>query len=108
MLDQVKPELPVWVLNLDLEPRPVEGESFRGYCTRIGLDPDEVLVELKDQTAPLANCRLAHALRQRHHERYQRWLNAHLAARIPLERRKMLRMWSENVVYPNSRRNNGA
>ena len=104
MLDQVEPRLPAWVINADLEPRPEGGESYRDYVARIGFDPDELLVELVDRTAVMANNRLAHALSVRHGEAYHRFLNAWCAARLPLERRRELRRWAENVIPMGRRR----
>lgn len=57
----LRPEPPRWALEAGL-PEPKKEEGFAEYVTRLGLDAEELLVELTAQTAPLANGRLATTL----------------------------------------------
>jgi hypothetical protein len=49
---------PKWALAGGL-PAPDEGEGFRSYVTRLGLDPDRFLLGLEGRTLENANARLA-------------------------------------------------
>jgi hypothetical protein len=107
-MDQVVPELPAWVINADLEPRPDPGESFLDYVVRIGFDPSELLAELDERNlCCFANRRLAHALTRRHEREWRHFLDRYCAARIPLERRKELKRWHVDVIPESYRRLRG-
>ena len=59
----LRPSPPRWALEAGLD-APKEGEGFTEYVTRLGLNASELLIDLHEQTAPLANGRLAHTLSQ--------------------------------------------
>lgn len=60
---------PEWALQAGLPP-PGEDESFEKYVSRLGLDPEELLVGLNETTMVLANIRLASALMKEAPEAY--------------------------------------
>jgi hypothetical protein len=57
-LAALRAEAPQWALSAGL-PAPYEDELFMDYVPRIGLDLYSLFEDLNDQTAPLANIRLA-------------------------------------------------
>ena len=59
----LRPSPPAWALDAGL-PEPLQGEGFSEYVRRIGMDPDELLVELNERTLCLANGRLATSLQR--------------------------------------------
>jgi hypothetical protein len=77
------PEIPQWARE-DGCPSPKEGESFRSYVERLGLDFDDLTIELDQQTADLANLRLAYALRSRNPESFAR----HIRKKAQAERER--------------------
>lgn len=56
-----KPEPPAWALEAGL-PAPLMGEGFQEYVSRIGLDFQDMTIDLDERTAEFANLRLASAL----------------------------------------------
>lgn len=66
------PEIPEWASATGC-PLPKRGESFRTYVERLGLDFDDLTIELCERTADLANLRLASELRKRNPESFQRY-----------------------------------
>lgn len=57
------PKPPRWALDAGL-PAPRDEETFAPYVLRLGFDPKDLLVDLTEQTAPLANYRLATTLQR--------------------------------------------
>lgn len=55
------PEPPLWAIRAGL-PEPLDGEDFCAYVSRLGLDPEPLLVELTPRTATIANIRLGSLL----------------------------------------------
>lgn len=66
------PEIPEWASASGC-PSPKPGESFRSYVERLGLDFDDLTIELCEQTAIMANVRLASELRRRTPESFKRY-----------------------------------
>jgi hypothetical protein len=58
VFDGPEPTPPYWAIEAGL-PEPEEGETFRAYVCRLGLDADELLEGLRPRTAVVANMRLA-------------------------------------------------
>jgi hypothetical protein len=52
------PEIPRWAAESGC-PLPLAGESFYEYVTRLGLDFDELVVDLDSRVPEMANQRLA-------------------------------------------------
>lgn len=81
------PEIPGWAVEAGC-PQPKRGESFQAYVERLGLDFDDLTIDLCEQTAGIANIRLASELRRRNpwsFERYaeQRWNDSHARYSYP-------------------------
>lgn len=55
------PRLPAWAAGC---PPPSPQETFRGYVSRLGMDPERLLEGLTPRTAEIANERLAAALQR--------------------------------------------
>lgn len=56
-LDTLEARVPKWALEAGL-PAPRKGESLVDYAQSIGLDTEELFIELTDRTAELAYYRL--------------------------------------------------
>lgn len=96
----MRPEPPQWALDAGL-PEPTCKEGFSEYVSRLGLEPDELLTELTEQTSPLANLRLAHTIRMVMPGAWDRFVDS---LNIPLERRLELENIARNVFGESFRR----
>lgn len=96
----LRPEPPQWALAAGL-PEPKKKEGFTEYVTRLGLDAEELLIDLTEQTSPLANGRLAATIRKTMPDAYDRFLGS---LYIPLERRKELENIARNIFGDSFRR----
>lgn len=76
------PEIPVWAREAGCPP-PRKGETFRSYVKRLGLDFEELILELNGSTAEIANLRLAAALRSAHPQAFDDYLERRLQAANP-------------------------
>lgn len=75
------PEIPEWAIEAGC-PAPERGESFQHYVERLGLDFEDLTIDLCERTVEIANVRLVSELRRRNplsFERYadQRWYDSH-------------------------------
>ena len=96
----VLPEPPQWALDAGL-PAPQEGEGFSQYVTRLGFDADDLLDELTERTAPLANGRLASALRKAMPDVWDSYVDT---LDIPYERRAEIEDMARNLFGESFRR----
>jgi hypothetical protein len=62
VLEGPPPEIPQWAKDIGA-PAPRRGEGFRDYCIRMGIDPEPLLEGITEATLPVANTRLASALK---------------------------------------------
>jgi hypothetical protein len=91
-----RPEPPLWAVYAGL-PEPRDDEGYVEYLNRIGLDPVELLVDLTDRTACLANIRLESKLMRSMPEAYQRHVNAFVRSRLNPERRRYVVILASNL-----------
>lgn len=89
------PEIPGWAAA-DGCPQPKAGESFRSYVKRLGLDFDDLTIDLDEHTASLANLRLASELRKRNPQSFARYAE------------KRLKDSHERYSYPGGQANSGS
>jgi hypothetical protein len=82
-----RPEPPLWAVYAGL-PEPHDDEGYVEYLNRIGLDPVELLVDLTDTTACLANIRLESKLMRSMPKAYKEYVDAWVQVRLGPERRK--------------------
>ena len=78
----LEPKPPQWALAAGL-PEPHTGEDFCAYVERLGIDCDELIVELTERTLPLANSRLAAKLTLECPEAWSRYKQARRRAVLP-------------------------
>jgi hypothetical protein len=81
---QLEPVLPPWALWAGC-PAPREGEDFRSYVTRLGLDADELLEDLNEVTLPIANQRLASLLMRQNPDAFLDYLEMRRAVYVTRE-----------------------
>lgn len=100
MLSDIRPEPPQWALDAGL-PGPFEGESFAAYCTRLGLEPGEFLIDLTDRTSCFANLRLAGRLARDMPEQWSEYVHKR-SALTPARREALDRiarqLWPRRAV----------
>lgn len=71
------PEIPDWAAETGC-PAPKAGESFHVYVKRLGLDFDDLTIDLCERTVDMANLRLASELRRRNPESFARYARRRL------------------------------
>lgn len=69
------PQLPQWAQWAGY-PKPTPDESFYAYVTRLGLDPEPMLVGLTERTRCLANQRLASELMRQAPQYFRAYVDA--------------------------------
>jgi len=79
---ELRPNPPQWALDAGL-PAPRDGETYCAYVERLGLDCDELMVELTERTLPLANSRLAAAIARACPDTFDAYKRARRAAVLP-------------------------
>lgn len=99
----LKPEVPQWAVNAGL-PEPEPGEGFATYVKRIGLDPTELLADLHEQTACLANLRLAHVLKMKLRWYFDQYVDSLSRVHLTPERIKELRAFASYIHGPRTRK----
>lgn len=91
-----QPKPPQWALEAGL-PAPKKDECFVSYVARLGIDADELLVELRAETASLANLRLGSYLISTMRKAFTRHCDALAESVLEPERRKMLRVYAASM-----------
>jgi len=75
----IPPRLPDWALWAGV-PEPHEGEGFCEYVSRLGLDPEPMLIGLDERTYCLANQRLASELMRQSPDLFMEYVSLRRAA----------------------------
>jgi hypothetical protein len=91
-----RPEPPLWAVYAGL-PEPRDDEDYIEYLNRIGLDPVELLADLTDQTACLANIRLESKLMRSMPRAYRRYADVWVKERLNPERQRHVAILASNL-----------
>ena len=94
---EIELRVPLWALETGSAPEPRPGETFPGYCARLDAPYDELVEDLTDQTADLANGRLATWIQRRNRELFKSYTRAWLKTLVPPERLRQLDVIGENI-----------
>ena len=89
--------IPHWALETLSAPAPGPSETFAAYCERIGAPLGEFLEDLTEQTADLANGRLATWIQRRNREKFRRYVRSWLRTLVPSERLDELDLIGDNL-----------
>jgi len=95
--EEIPLRIPRWALETLSAPAPGPSETFTAYCDRIGAPTDELLGDLNEQTADLANVRLATWIQRQHPEKFRRYTRSWLKTLVPSERLVALEIIGENI-----------
>lgn len=89
-------EPPQWAIDAGL-PGPKRAEDFESYVARLGLDAGELLEELTERSAPVANVRLATSLANHLPDSYSQHVEALCARHFSPEQREAQRRLGRNL-----------
>jgi hypothetical protein len=98
----LRPEPPLWALEEGL-PAPHEDETFIPYVSRLGLQPGPLLMELNQQTIPLANGRLSTTLSRDMRPAFDRYVQSLAEKHIDPARRKQIEIMAYQIFGDNFR-----
>jgi hypothetical protein len=99
-LSDLRPEPPAWALEAGL-PEPLEDEMFVPYVRRLGLSTRSLFDGLDDQTADLANIRLATRLHRAMPDAYDRYIDALSRRVLSKEDRKRIEN-NARLLFPSN------
>jgi hypothetical protein len=94
---EIELRVPRWATETGAAPKPKKRETFVHYCLSLGAPYSELTEGLTDQTADLANGRLATWIQYRNREKFKSYTRAWLKTLVPPERLRDLDVIGENI-----------